>query len=325
MPKVGLKLVLLLSHSRALHSLVFSVILSLAAPSVAASETANQLLAKMLNAGEQLSYKGVFTYQAGRTMNTIKLIHANRDGVVYERLYHMTGPRREVIRHGVSCHAAGVGRLLASLDAIGRDSSFSDHYQLHIGDKQRVAGRQITQLQVIPNDADRFGYILGIDNKTGLMLQAMLVSEQRQVLELFQFVDVEIGALIEDAELMPSNANYQDANEDGDCAGSEAQQQTAVAWRPSWVPPGFELTGSHREKDDAKEVLTYSDGIAVFSLFIDPVSSVMLPPAVNARAGATSLALEKVQAQGREYAVSVVGEIPELTARRIAQSVVYAQ
>ncbi|WP_206298993.1 MucB/RseB C-terminal domain-containing protein, partial [Pseudomonas viridiflava] len=53
-------------------------------------------------------------------------------------------------------------------------------------------------------------------------------------------------------------------------------QVTPVAWRSDWLPPGFELSSSgvRKEHDSHSPVtsLMYGDGLARFSVFIEPVS-----------------------------------------------------
>ena len=62
----------------------------------------------------------------------------------------------------------------------------------------------------------------------------------------------------------------------------------------------------------------YTDGLAVFSVFIDASERSQSLPDVEANLGATVVVLRKAKFNNRQYAVTVVGEIPHSTAARIA-------
>ena len=62
----------------------------------------------------------------------------------------------------------------------------------------------------------------------------------------------------------------------------------------------------------------YTDGLAVFSVYIDASESSQSLPGIEANVGATVLVLRKAKFNNQQYAVTVVGEIPRSTAARIA-------
>ena len=62
----------------------------------------------------------------------------------------------------------------------------------------------------------------------------------------------------------------------------------------------------------------YTDGLAVFSVSIDASEKSQRLPDVEANLGATVVVLRKAKFNNRQYAVTVVGEIPHSTAARIA-------
>jgi sigma-E factor negative regulatory protein RseB len=64
----------------------------------------------------------------------------------------------------------------------------------------------------------------------------------------------------------------------------------------------------------------YSNGQATFSVFVENSSG--MPVAETTRAiGATTVASRTIALHGRSYQVTVVGAIPEATARQVAASV----
>jgi len=64
----------------------------------------------------------------------------------------------------------------------------------------------------------------------------------------------------------------------------------------------------------------FTDGLAVFSVFIDPDKGRSLP-SIDANLGATVAVLTKADINNQEYAICVVGEIPRATANQIASAI----
>ena len=64
----------------------------------------------------------------------------------------------------------------------------------------------------------------------------------------------------------------------------------------------------------------FTDGLAVFSVFIDSDQGRLLP-AIDANLGATVAVLTKADINNKEYAICVVGEIPRATANQIASAI----
>ena len=67
---------------------------------VGGSLTADELLMKMERNTRALTYQGTLVYAQGRHMETLKLFHKLKDGKQFERLVHLTGMPREILRRG---------------------------------------------------------------------------------------------------------------------------------------------------------------------------------------------------------------------------------
>lgn len=66
--------------------------------------------------------------------------------------------------------------------------------------------------------------------------------------------------------------------------------------------------------------MIYTDGLAVFSIFVDTQELIDLPE-VEARRGATFAYMVRKGIDNRDFLISIVGEIPSATAKQIAHSV----
>lgn len=285
---------------------------------------AQQLLKRMAEVGRTSSYKGTFTYEQGGVLKTFRVFHTVKDGKEYERLVHLSGPSAEVVRQGnpVGCSRTGDLLLRGGIveSSIGH-GHLDDFYHLSIQGEDRVAGRTVIELHVIPKDQLRYGYVLSIDKQSGLLLRAIMVAENRkQVLERFQFVDVSFGAEISTDEVMSTEVAPMVADVNGLPCVRDDRRPALGLWNVGWVPEGFVLVDVQPGAKKASETLMFSDGLGFFSVFIDNGPGLQLP-LLKAKRGATVAVMDRATLGTDEYAVCVVGEIPTESAARIAQSV----
>ena len=290
------------------------------------SSPAQQLLAQMATANRQINYRGIFTYEYGGVLKTIRIVHAVQDGEEKERLVHISGEENEVVRKGnpLDCQRLGDSLLRGTVPGMMtlNQKYLENYYELYIKGKDRIAARQVTMLHIAPKDNFRYGYVLGIDDETGLLLQAMLIGKNKRVVERFQFVDIQTQVEVKDAELQPTSVDHLVVAGVGasPCIDAEQIGSADQKWRATWLPPGFMLAG-YQPLDDKnpQDVMLYTDGLSVFSVFVDPGDGANLPQ-VQGQRGATVAYLARIGVDDRQYAVCVVGEIPAATAKRVAYS-----
>ncbi len=285
------------------------------------------LLAQMAEAGRTLNYRGTFTYEYGGALKAIRIVHGVRNGREFERLVHLNGAPREIIRQGNAVECRRIGDLLLRGEAAGvkgwAHQPLAGYYNLFHRGEDRIANRQITVIHLVPRDEYRYGYIVGLDAQTGLLMQLILVANGDRALERFQFTDIEIGASISAAELSADQSSRSVAELDGTPCSTSATDAVAnvasgVAWRGDWIPPGFVRAGM--AAGDTTPSALYTDGLAAFSIFVDAQPPVGVP-VVQAQRGATVAHMSRVSFAGQPYNICVVGEIPKHTAQRIAESV----
>ncbi len=306
------------------------VTMAAASPSYALDDfsSVSDLLKRMAEANRQLTYQGIFSYEHGGTLKTVKVLHTVREGQEFERIIHLSGPKREVIRRGndLNCQRLGDAMLRGAAPGLANISRghLEDYYSLYEKGEDRVAGRDVTVVHVVPKDNYRYGYALGVDQETGLLLQSMLIGNNKRVLERFQFVDVSIGIMIDDMALEPTLADHHSASlEISTCLDKDVDETaTPKQWQMSWLPPGFALSGSKVSPVTQRETFVFTDGLAVFSVFIDADESIDLPK-IQAQRGATVAFLNHLEINKHNYAICVVGEVPIGTAKKVAESVKY--
>lgn len=272
------------------------------------------LLQQMAQAGQTLSYQGSFTYEHRNAMESFRVYRWSDEGRVYERLEALNGPTGTAQQLGgaAGCQTTGY-RLLSADVSPDTVADLERYYQLTVRGSDRVAGRDALILEVRPRDQFRYGYLLGVDRETGLLLKALLVDEQQRLLERFQFVDLELDP---DIERLKEEAGSQRANH-SPCTMTQAAQPSQ--WVLEWLPPGFAYSGERLLAADI-DMLMYTDGLASFSVFLQPVAQ---SAGVEGRAhrGATSAYLGQIAVGDQRYRVTVVGEIPGDVAERLARGI----
>lgn len=283
------------------------------------AQNVQSLVAKMSRVSHTLNYQGSFTYehQHSPMLQGFRVSHWVAEGVEHERLQYLSGAEREIVRSGqqLNCSPPGDQVLQGRLSQIGTRLASLDelyHFQAHY--VERVAGRLTTVLQVVPRDAFRYGFILSVDQETGLVLKSLMVDSQGRVLERYQFIDLVLNPDIQALERVPPAKRQRVAKIDiAEC--NQTQAGVPDEWQLSWVPAGFAFVGQQRN-NDKRDMLMYTDGLTTFSVFVEPAST--LPPEGIGQRGATVLYMSTVQRAEELHRVTVVGEIPAAAAEQIA-------
>jgi sigma-E factor negative regulatory protein RseB len=304
--------------------------------------TPREWLDRMNRAFLEASYDGVFSYYSGDDLSTLRVVHTVTNGVQRERLVHMNGAPREIVRTGdaVECILQPGDEMLALESSIPTGpfarafttafEGLSDNYTLSLHGTDRVANRQAVRLAVMPRDSQRYGFRLWIDRETGLLLRSELVDLKGVKLEIFEFATIKVGGPISEQDLAPEfGAGALKTQLSLESTQREsAPGQRRVNWEAHWVPDGFTMASwdIRRMPSSAKSVdtLMYSDGLAMFSVFIEDLPDTGGTTLVS-RSGATVAVSEVVKGGPKDahHLVTVVGEIPTATAQRIAQSIRY--
>lgn len=321
-------------------SLSFIVGVLLTVPVAAAERTPEQWLDLMNRGFLESSYDGIFSYFSGDDLSTLRVVHTVTKGVQRERLVHLNGAPREIVRTGdeVECILRPGDEILALESSIPSGpfarafsrafEGVSDNYTLSLHGTDRVANRDAIRLAVVPRDTQRYGFRLWLDQETGLLLRSELVDMKGTKLEIFQFATLKVGGPITEQDLAPESGAGALTSHLSLDAATPAESRKAN-WHAEWVPDGFTMASwdIRRTPSSLKPVdtLMYSDGLAAFSVFIEDMPEAGANALVS-RSGAT-VAVSEVVAGGPQDAVNhlvtVVGEIPTDTAQRIAQSIRY--
>jgi len=278
------------------------------------------LLERASKALQEQNYKGRFTYEFGTTLETLEVVHIVREGVEYERITHLNGPEREFVRGGRDKNCVSTGGFLLRgglINQMGGAVSLSQSYHFYIRGRDRIAGRDAEVVQAVPKDEYRYGMTLAVDRESGLPLMSLTTVSNKSAIERFQFTELEVGSEVEEEDISPTGTNH--AKLDGKNLPCEKLPQAPSIWRAGWLPPGFVV--SHVNSDSEGDVLTYTDGIASFTLFIKPLSDASSFKQGMARRGATTALMSIVSTTAHPLGVVLIGEVPFATAQQVVSSI----
>ncbi|MBB1306757.1 MucB/RseB C-terminal domain-containing protein [Pseudoalteromonas sp. SR43-5] len=292
---------------------------------------AKDLLLKMANAVHTRNFDASFVVVKGKTMEPYRWVHALQGDTELEHLSLLNGAGLEMVRidNQVTYFEPQSEPYSLKTDSIAgpipevlfKDiDRLSAHYDFVLGGKGRIAGRAAQLVRIESKDEYKYNYWIWLDMESSLLLKAAYVNHEGEALEQLQLTHISVteqpaGMLVEVLNRnfptpLPNNALID-------------EDSTATNWKISWLPDGFELLKSDRHKLDLNNELTdyylFSDGFVEVSVFIQrPLPGKRLSGALTS--GATTVYVHN----GGNFDVSVVGNVPSMTAKAIAESVTRA-
>lgn len=300
---------------------------SLVHTTIASAQNASgALLQEMNSASRSLSYEMAFINVSKAGIESLRYRHAVVDQKPLAQLLQMDGPRREILQRGkdISYFEPGLepftlsgdhivdsfpAIVFANIDLLSKSFDF-----IAVG-RTRIADRLCEVVRIVPRDGSRYSYVVWIDSSTKLPLRADLLDRNGETLEQFRVisfvVDNEVQGVME--SLLKANLPP--------LLSIPAADEVSFDWQPGWLPEGVtEASRSRRtlpSVDIPIESRLFTDGLFSFSVNVS-------------RAGSGSA--EQYLRQGRRTVhtetrnnaeITVVGELPPATAKRIADGIVF--
>lgn len=308
--------------------------LALGVSPVGAADTP-AVLQRMIEAARTLNYRGHVVQIEGHRTQTLELLHRAGHEAGEDRVRSLQGAYWELERSGSRCRVAlGDARpardealVAAAFPSLlpRRLERLAAYYEFTRVGSGRLAGRPAEFTVARPRDEFRFGYLLGTDADTGLLLKTSLMDGQGRVLRQAFFVDVDILPLLPDTVWEQA---FEPAPVDRQWTEHTLQAaplaSTDLPWQIGSLPAGFTVDGYQRRRlpgsGQEVEQLTVSDGLATVSVFIDAVA-----PGEKALLGASRIeAVPVFGAQVGDRHVTALGAAPVVTLRQIVEALVPA-
>ncbi|MEH0687483.1 sigma-E factor regulatory protein RseB [Vibrio cholerae] len=291
----------------------------------AADDAAKALLDQMNDASQHLNYELSYILIKKNSIEPLLYRHARADDQQLAHLVYLSGPIREVIRRGneVSYIEPGVepftiesGEIVApTIPLLNADvDELSQYYDFVQVGRAREAGTACQVLRVVPKDGLRYSYVLWVDEKTHLPLRADLVDRDGEVLEQYRTISYSVNDHI---GTILSGLNEVKLPEVLSLPKGSLDNPN---WHADWIPNGFEPKELNRYRmantERMVESQMYSDGLFSFSIYVSDSDNLSLKGQLVRQGRRTLHSFVSGSAE-----ISVIGDIPPATAKRIAQSV----
>jgi sigma-E factor negative regulatory protein RseB len=300
----------------------------------AAAQTSDELVDRMVNATKNLNYGGTFVYARSNNMDVMRILHKRDSNGEREKLVTLTGHAREIIRNNdtVTCifpdkqevmvertrPQGFTSRIPETIDLIAA------HYDFSTISEERVAGRDAWVVKITPKDEFRYGYQLWIDRKNYLLLKSEMQDEQGSSLETVMFTEIQVLNSIEDDQFLPSISGneytWHQFNQSE--VLNENNQIVSNGWQVSWMPDGFRQSATNgsmsSNMDASMEHMLFTDGVSTVSIFIERMNNVN--PINNGALKIGGVNVYSTTTSG--YQVTAIGEVPQPTVIRMADSII---
>ena len=263
----------------------------------------------------QANYHGVVTLQRDGDMQVMQVSQIVGDGSSSERLVELTGRGAQVERlsHPLDCIHPGDRLLRGEVLLPEKSCGIATHYRFAVTPGERVAGREVVRIVIEPRDIYRFGYVVDLDEETGIMLKAQTIGHGHKTLETMQFANIVYSDNLPEF----SQADVIHTAQHLDPQSASAQYPVTRAWNIGWLPLGFAATGPSTGTSERR---TYTDGFAVFSVFLEELNVEVRAGEGLVKRGGTTSYTRGMRIDDQPVLVTVIGEVPVNTARMVADS-----
>lgn len=292
-----------------------------------ASLDALDWLYRVAEAPRKLTYTGTFIYQSGSRTETSRIAHLVDHGNELERIEVLDGSPRQVLRINdeVKCYLPESRLLVIEQRSAGRQTfpamlpaslaGLADHYTIRKGAASRIAGFDSQQILIEPKDRLRYGHQFWIDTRTGIPLKAGLVDERGEPIETFAFTELHIGGPIDRKAL---KARPTMAGGEWKVVNVRTKRGEDDDWQFRTDLPGFRKVIAMRRQmhSGLPEIahIVFSDGLAAFSVFIEPLADGAKPDTGQFAMGTVNI--YKRIADG--HLLVLMGDLPPASLKMVA-------
>lgn len=311
-----------------MKKILISTLLLFSAITQAASSddiSAEALLREMSQASRSLNYELSYILVEKNNIEPLVYRHANVNQQQIAHLAYLSGPLREVIRRNneisyiepnTDPFTVNSDRMVAPvLPFINIDiSQLESQYDFLLIGRSREAGAVCQVVRIVPKDGQRYSYLVWVDERSKLPIRADLKDRNGETIEQYRTISFsindQIGTLLErlNQAKLPKVLSFPEKTPE------------KSDWKVTWLPDGFQGSemNSYRISLTQRMVESqiFTDGLFYFSIYVSDVD--------------TKDNHAKIYRQGRrtlhtftkgDKEISVIGDLPPATAKRIAESV----
>ncbi len=299
---------------------------------IAEEDSAAAVLQRMQQAYQQLNFELTLIEFSQGQLEPKRLTRGHLNGQVLTHLTHLNGRPREFVQRddetsffdashsGYTLKNASLPGLFYRLQQVPL-SPMLEQYDAVLAGRSRVLGRVAQVVRLVPRASGCYGYVLWLDQESGLLVKLDTLNNDASVMEQSMGVALKISEqpspLMKELKTvsLPPAMSVSDVY---------PVPQQPLSWQIGWLPEGFQLRSQDTHKlpitEQPVDYQMLSNGLVDVSVYM-------------ARAGNNPEMHQQLIRQGathmfslvnpNQVEITVVGAVPADTARRIAESIVH--
>ncbi|MGH8550757.1 MAG: MucB/RseB C-terminal domain-containing protein [Methylococcales bacterium] len=293
-------------------------------------QSARQWLMELSEAVKNRNYQGTLVYLRDKKAETMRVFHAQTDGVEKERIVALNSPMREVIRSDqeVTCYLPDTRLIYVSRQSRQRSflvrlpedlESDSPFYDFLVDGREFVIQKESQVIELKPKDEFRFGRKIWIDLETRLPLKFEMIDEKGELVEQMMFTDLEVVDHLP-AEALTLSATLNTS--DWEVRGGESLPDVKQSWTFDGLPQGFKQVFYRRSimptDKQAVDHILFSDGFSSVSVYVDKPG--------NDNVASYQKQWGAINSYSRlldGYQITVLGAVPAKTVQAIGDGINY--
>ena len=302
-----------------INGLLLISLLSITPIVAMADQKAVTLLNRMNNALHELSYKGTLAYVRGDSLSTLRINHTVVNGVEDESVFRLNEAGSKVSRKLKGFSLASIPKINSRMENI---------YSFDVGRTNRVAGLPCVIITARPKDRARYLKKYCINSQTGMLLDYVQVGKTHKPVERFMFTSIDIATSkgapkVEKSIASPKAKTTIVVAQKGASSSQSANQLTLPnlddGWMINKLPKGYRVRrapNTHNKKGTGRHYIV-SDGLSSLSVFLSPHTKNDPANKVVVNSGALNVLSQRKY----NYLVTVVGEVPVATLKKILNNI----
>lgn len=316
------EVILLIMKKIALKFTALSLSVLLSSFALAEELTAQQTLDKMSHALDELNYEIAFVQTSPSNMDSFRYRHIKQDQKTYAQLVTLDGAQQEIIQRdnlvsyfqpNSQAFTINSGDIVDALPAVvhANFDRLAPYYDFVKIGKNRVAGRFVDTIRIVPKDDFRYQYVVFVDDENSLLLRGDMLDREGNLLDQFRVVTLYIDDRLKGLTDYLNKVSMPPLLHD-----HKSTPATEMTWNTGWLPQGFEAIRRTQEtlNDEVIDSALYGDGLFTFTLFVSKAGNSNIPENTW-KQGAYTIYSEVIG----DKEVTFIGQLPIASAKRIVQ------
>ncbi|MDO4627035.1 MAG: sigma-E factor regulatory protein RseB [Pasteurellaceae bacterium] len=293
--------------------------------------TPKQLLENMTKASDNLNYELIYVQASPLDLDSFRYRHLNIQKRTYALLDTLDDSKQEIVQRdnlisyfqqNSQPFTINSSHIIDNLPSVMHAdfNQLANYYDFIDKGRGRIADRPVQLINIKPKDDFRYQFLAFIDAENHLLLRCDMLDHEGNQLEQFRVVNLYVG------DGFKALSDYLNAMHFPPLlTNKNAQTEKATTdWHTNWLPQGFKLINQNsNNEENGQDTVTsqlYSDGLFSFTVY---VANKLFP---NEQDNLWKQGANIIYNENRgEKELTIIGQIPTSTAKRIVQNIQFNQ